>query len=147
MIKRRRSVDEVHSEQSQWVGPSAFTYKAEVDFDGTWLAAQLYKRYEQVFLTSALEGPNQVRQDLNWLLPAFAEDVTRVLEKEVRDIQQEVRVMSKVVFGALLPLTAICLYLIQIMSVYKEAAYIEIVPDSSQNALSALETFMSVAVG
>lgn len=90
MIKRRRSVDEVHSEQSQWVGPSSFTYKAEVDFDGTWLAAQLYEQYEPVFITAALEGPDRVRQDLTWLLPAFAEDVTRVLEKEVRDIQQEV---------------------------------------------------------
>lgn len=90
MIKRRRSVDEVHSEQSQWVGPSSFTYKAEVDFDGTWLAAQLYARYEHVFLAAAVEGPNRVRQDLTWLLPAFAEDVTRILEKEVRDIQREV---------------------------------------------------------
>jgi len=41
IIKRRRSVDAVHSEQSQWVGPSTFSYKAEVDFDGTWLAAQV----------------------------------------------------------------------------------------------------------
>lgn len=91
LIKRRRSVDEVHSEQSQWVGPSSFTYKAEVDFDGTWLAAQLYERYEGVFIQAAMEGPDRVQQDLTWLLPAFAEDVTRVLEKEVSDIQKEVR--------------------------------------------------------
>jgi len=29
-------------------------------------------------------------QDLRWLLPAFAEDVTRILEREVRDIQRHV---------------------------------------------------------
>jgi zinc transporter 9 len=83
-------VDEVHGEQSQWVGPSSFSYKAEVDFDGTWLAAQLYERYEDVFIQAAMEGPDRVQQDLTWLLPAFAEDVTRVLEKEVSDIQKEV---------------------------------------------------------
>lgn len=41
ILKRRQSVDEVHSEKSQWIGPSLFSYKAEVDFDGTWLAVQV----------------------------------------------------------------------------------------------------------
>lgn len=60
IIKRRRSVDAVHSEQSQWVGPSTFSYKAEVDFDGTWLAAQLYKRYESAFL-AAVESNSVIK--------------------------------------------------------------------------------------
>lgn len=30
--------------QSQWVGPYTFSFKAEVDFDGTYLAAQLRSR-------------------------------------------------------------------------------------------------------
>ena len=41
---------QVHDEQSQWIGPYAFAYKAEVDFDGTFLAAKLLKRYEGEFM-------------------------------------------------------------------------------------------------
>ncbi len=85
ILLRRRSIDAVFSEQSQWIGPSAFSYKAEVDFDGTYVAAQVYSRYEHEILLSAQKGTLQ--SDLAWLLPCFAEDVTRVLEKEVRDIQ------------------------------------------------------------
>lgn len=44
LLLARRSVDEVHSVQSQWVGPYSFSYKAEIDFDGTYIAAKLMKR-------------------------------------------------------------------------------------------------------
>ena len=44
LLLARRSVDEVHSVQSQWVGPYSFSYKAEIDFDGTYIAARLMKR-------------------------------------------------------------------------------------------------------
>ncbi|EGD77827.1 hypothetical protein PTSG_08918 [Salpingoeca rosetta] len=118
ILKRRQSVDEVHSEQSQWIGPSMFSYKAEVDFDGTWLAVQLFEKYRPVFLNAAVQGHDAMQHELVWLLPAFAEDVTRVLEKEVRDIQAEVR------------------------RVYPAAGFVEIVPDSSQTTLMALESFM-----
>lgn len=30
ILKSRNSIDDVHSEQSQWIGPTAFIYKAEV---------------------------------------------------------------------------------------------------------------------
>eukprot|EP00041_Stephanoeca_diplocostata_P040541 m.1639860 g.1639860 ORF g.1639860 m.1639860 type:complete len:847 (+) comp38395_c0_seq1:287-2827(+) len=118
ILLRRRSVDAVYAEQSQWVGPSAFAYNAEVDFDGTYLAAQVYARYEQEIARSTENGTLQ--HDLMWLLPCFAEDVTRVLEKEVRAIEAEVR------------------------SAYKDAAFIEIVPDSSQTT-SAIEGMSSVS--
>jgi len=114
ILMRRRSVDAVYAAQTQWVGPSAFAYNAEVDFDGTYLAAQVYSQYEKEISKAAREGT--LKDDLKWLLPCFAEDVTRVLEKEVRDIQAEVR-------GA-----------------YREAAFIDIVPDSSQTTKSALES-------
>lgn len=44
-----KSIDEVHSVQSQWVGPYSFSYKAEVDFDGTYIAAKLLDRYQSEF--------------------------------------------------------------------------------------------------
>eukprot|EP00049_Salpingoeca_infusionum_P006574 m.108687 g.108687 ORF g.108687 m.108687 type:complete len:593 (-) comp13353_c0_seq2:163-1941(-) len=119
IIKHRQSVDEVHGEQSQWIGPSLFSYKAEVDFDGTWLAAQLYDQYEDVFVSAATESPDALKENLPWILPAFAEDLTRILEREVNDIQAEVRER------------------------YPEAGFVEIVPDSSQNKHLAIEAFLN----
>ncbi|ETV65527.1 hypothetical protein, variant 3 [Aphanomyces astaci] len=41
LLLSRPSIDNVYAVQSQWVGPSTFSFKAEVDFDGTYMAAQL----------------------------------------------------------------------------------------------------------
>lgn len=35
ILLKRKSIDRVKSVQSQWTGPDSFSYKAEVDFDGT----------------------------------------------------------------------------------------------------------------
>ena len=48
----RPAIEAVHSVQSQWVGPAAFNFKAEVDFDGT-ISAQL-KQYEPIFLKARM---------------------------------------------------------------------------------------------
>uniref|UniRef100_A0AAV1TAK1 Cation efflux protein transmembrane domain-containing protein n=1 Tax=Peronospora matthiolae TaxID=2874970 RepID=A0AAV1TAK1_9STRA len=48
-----------------WVGPSTFSYKAEVDFDGTFLAAKLLRMCK----------PN----------------VTRLVEKEVQEVEEVIR--------------------------------------------------------
>ena len=50
ILMSRRSIDSIGSVQSQWTGPDTFSYKAEVDFDGTYLAATLMKFYQQEFL-------------------------------------------------------------------------------------------------
>ena len=52
-----------------------------MDFDGTYVASQVYSRYEKEILLAA--GRGTLKADLAWLLPCFAEDVTRVLEREV----------------------------------------------------------------
>ena len=63
ILKRRPSVDAMYSEQSQWVGSTTFSYKAEVDFDGTWLASQVFEKYENVFLDSVKKGgPEQLKE-------------------------------------------------------------------------------------
>ncbi|KAJ1448393.1 cation efflux family-domain-containing protein [Pelagophyceae sp. CCMP2097] len=84
LLRSRSAVEHVHSVQSQWVGPDAFSYKCEVDFDGTWIAAQLYSRYEPHFR----EAPSG---ELPLLLSFFAEDVMRTVESEVRDIEALIR--------------------------------------------------------
>jgi len=83
----RRSIDHVHSVQSQWTGPETFSYKAEVDFDGTYLAAKLMPRYQIEFL----EVKDTLDQDLRVLLSWYAEDVMRTVEREVRSIENDIR--------------------------------------------------------
>lgn len=87
ILTDRISIDHVHSVQSQWTGPETFSYKAEVDFDGTFLAAKLMPRYQQEFA----EARATLDQDLRVLLSWYAEDVMRTVEREVRHIEADIR--------------------------------------------------------
>lgn len=87
ILLNRRAIDNVNSVQSQWTGPDTFSYKAEVDFDGTFLAATLMPRYQQEFSVARAT----LDQDLRVLLSWYAEDVMRTVEREVRNIEAEIR--------------------------------------------------------
>jgi zinc transporter 9 len=87
ILLSRRSIDHVHSIQSQWTGPETFSFKAEVDFDGTFLAAKLMPRYQDEFV----KARNSLDQDLRVLLSWYAEDVMRTVEREIRHIEAEIR--------------------------------------------------------
>ena len=87
IILSRRSIDNVYSVQSQWTGPDTFSYKAEVDFDGTFLAAKLLPRYQSEFF----DAKHSLDRDLRVLLSWYAEDVMRAVEREVRHIEEEIR--------------------------------------------------------
>lgn len=50
IIMARQSVEGMHSVQSQWIGANSFAYKAEVEIDGTYLAAKLLNRYQKEFV-------------------------------------------------------------------------------------------------
>ena len=75
IIANRPGIDGVSAVQSQWTGPYAFSYKAEIDLDGTYLAARLVPRYRREFLGASEEG--RLEKDLDVLLSWYAEDVTR----------------------------------------------------------------------
>jgi zinc transporter 9 len=83
----RPSVDDVHNVQSQWMGPYAFAYKAEVDFDGTFLAAKLMRRYQNEFMGGRKLDVDEVKLLLAW----YAEDVMRTVEQEVKDIETQIK--------------------------------------------------------
>lgn len=87
IILSRRSIDNIYSVQSQWTGPDTFSYKAEVDFDGTFLAAKLMPRYQQEFF----DAKDTLDRDLRVLLAWYAEDVMRAAEREIRHIEEEIR--------------------------------------------------------
>lgn len=87
VILSRRSIDNVYSIQSQWTGPETFSFKAEVDFDGTFLAAQLMPRYREEFQKAHAELDSELEVLLCW----YAEDVIRAVEREVRHIEAKIR--------------------------------------------------------
>ena len=87
IIQSRRSIDGVYGIQSQWTGPETFSFKAEVDFDGTYLAAELMPRYQGEFNVAK----ENFDQELQVLLSWYAEDVIRAVEREVRDIEALIR--------------------------------------------------------
>lgn len=87
IIRSRRSIDNVSRIQSQWTGPETFSFKAEVDFDGTYLAAQLMPRYQGEFK----KAREDLDQELEVLLCWYAEDVMRAVEREVRHIEAMIR--------------------------------------------------------
>uniref|UniRef100_A0A7S4JB62 Cation efflux protein transmembrane domain-containing protein n=1 Tax=Odontella aurita TaxID=265563 RepID=A0A7S4JB62_9STRA len=87
ILTGRSSIENVYSVQSQWTGPDTFSYKAEVDFDGTFLAAKIMPRYQREFL----EARDTLDSDLRVLLSWYAEDVMRTVEREVRDIEADIR--------------------------------------------------------
>ena len=104
IILARPSIEAVHSIQTQWLGPSAFSFKAEVDFDGTYPAATLMRSYAPVF--NDMTTRNTMDEDLPVVLGWYAEDVTRILETEVKNMEADIR------------------------NAFPEATYIEIEPDS-----------------
>ena len=110
LLMARPGIDNVQSVQSQWIGPYTFAYKAEVDFDGTYLAAKLMARYEDEFL-----GSRRLKEDLPVLLAFYAEDVVRTLEREVRDVEREIRAL------------------------YPEAQFIELEPASKDTTSFAID--------
>jgi solute carrier family 30 (zinc transporter), member 9 len=77
ILVTRPGIDQVKSVQSQWLSPYTFSFKAEVDFDGTYLASQLIDKYEPYFLKADMQ------KDLHVLLALYAEDVARATEREV----------------------------------------------------------------
>lgn len=87
ILLSRRSIDNIRSIQSQWTGPDTFSYKAEVDFDGTYLAAKLMPIYQEEFL----QIKDTMDEELTVLLALYAEDVMRAVEREVRHVEAQIR--------------------------------------------------------
>ena len=89
LLLARPAIEAVHSVQTQWLGPSEFVFKAEFDVDGTVLAARLYNQYEKLFLDAASSGT--LEEELPVLLALHAEDVTLLMEAEVRAAESEIQ--------------------------------------------------------
>ena len=87
ILRSRKSIDAVHSVQSQWTGPDTFSYKAEVGFDGTFLAAKLMPTHEKEFFAIR----DSMKTELPLVLSWYAEDVIRTVEREVRIIEAQIR--------------------------------------------------------
>ncbi|KAL0481953.1 zinc transporter [Acrasis kona] len=88
IIIKRPSVEAIARVQSQWVGPYSFAYKAEIDFDGAYFAKILRQAgYEDQFLQV------NEKEKLRELMSIYTEDVTKMVESEVADIESEIRAL------------------------------------------------------
>eukprot|EP00591_Stephanopyxis_turris_P002656 CAMPEP_0195520076 /NCGR_PEP_ID=MMETSP0794_2-20130614/16060_1 /TAXON_ID=515487 /ORGANISM="Stephanopyxis turris, Strain CCMP 815" /LENGTH=487 /DNA_ID=CAMNT_0040649351 /DNA_START=242 /DNA_END=1708 /DNA_ORIENTATION=+ len=87
ILLQQESIEDVHSMQSQVIGHGTFSVKAEVDFDGTYLAAKLLPRYQKEFLVVGDKLEDEIRVLLSW----YAEDIMRLVEREVLRIEAEIR--------------------------------------------------------
>ncbi|UIZ29850.1 hypothetical protein KXD40_002866 [Peronospora effusa] len=90
LLLARPSIDNVYAVQSHWVGPSTFSFKP-------------------VFLET-----KDLENDLSLILSWYAENVTRLVEKEVQEVEEVIR------------------------SIYPEAAFIELEPDSKESEMQAV---------
>ena len=81
ILLKRWSIDNVHCIQTQHTGTETFTFKAEVDFGGIFLAAKLLPKYQPEFVKV------RTKEDVHVLLSWYAEDVMRTVEREVRHIE------------------------------------------------------------
>lgn len=87
ILLSRRSIDSIRSVKSQWISSDAFSYKAEIDFDGTYLAAKLMRVYQGEFLRIR----DSMDSELKVVLAFYAEDVMRTVEREVRHVEALIR--------------------------------------------------------
>jgi cation diffusion facilitator family transporter len=106
MLSSRRAISAVYDVQTQWISPNAFSFKAECDFDGLALSERLYDGYIDLFRDAiAKNSESDIRTVMHW----FAEDVTRLIELEVKEVETIIR------------------------SKYPSAAFIELEPDSKKS--------------
>lgn len=85
IVRGRRSIDNVHNVSSQWLSPKAFSFHAEIDLDGTYLAANLYSLYKPFFSDA------KYKEELPVFMAWYAEDVTRLVEREIKSIENEIK--------------------------------------------------------
>ena len=74
MIKKRPSVDSLHSIYSRWEGPSIFAFKVDIDFNGSYFSNQLIPYYKNRILEAA-NDPVKFKK----LMECYTEDVTRMM--------------------------------------------------------------------
>ncbi|KAH9258662.1 hypothetical protein BASA81_003164 [Batrachochytrium salamandrivorans] len=108
LLRARPAINAVNDVQTQWIGPYAFAFKAECDFNGRELAKRLEPVYIPLFKRAALDD-----RMVKTVMAHMAQDVTRLIEREVKEVE------------------------IVIRQKHPMAAFIELEPDSKRSFLRA----------
>ena len=101
VVAGRAAVERVSDVQSRYEGPFSFGWKGALDFDGRVLAGRLRPDY------ATRLGQCENDEQRQMILSRYAEDVTRAVERETAEIQDEVRkIVPQCEFIELTPLSA-----------------------------------------
>jgi len=115
IIMRRASIEAVYAIQSQWLSPTSFSVTVEVDFNGDYFCKVLKELgYEKEFIKKS-KDVKELMKLLNW----YTEDVTKAMEREIIDIEQDIQ------------------------SQVPEATFIELEPSSSMTGFRIVEYMLS----
>lgn len=87
ILMRRESIEAVYAIQSQWLSPTSFSITIEVDFNGHYFCKVLKELgYEKEFIRKG-KDVKELMKLLNW----YTEDVTKAMEREIIDIEDDIR--------------------------------------------------------
>ncbi|KAG2385424.1 hypothetical protein C9374_003239 [Naegleria lovaniensis] len=115
ILMKRESIEAVYAIQSQWLSPTSFSVTIEVDFNGYYFCKVLKELgYEKEFIKRS-KDVKELMKLLNW----YTEDVTKAMEREIIDIQDDIR------------------------SHIPEATFIELEPSSSMTGFRIVEYLLS----
>jgi zinc transporter 9 len=117
ILRGRAGINAVYDIQSQWIGPSAFAFKAECDFNGFFFSRKLQDLYVPLFLDAVQKqvSEDEKHQELAIIMSWMAEDITRLIEQEVKEVETIIRKRHPM------------------------AAFIELEPDSKKSFLRAYD--------
>ncbi|KAF0972622.1 hypothetical protein FDP41_008871 [Naegleria fowleri] len=115
ILMKRESIEAVYAIQSQWLSPTSFSVTIEVDFNGYYFCKVLKELgYEKEFIKKS-KDVKELMKLLNW----YTEDVTKAMEREIIDIEDDIR------------------------SHIPEATFIELEPSSSMTGFRIVEYMLS----
>lgn len=86
LLNQRKSIEEVYEIKSQWLSPNSFMLRAEINFDGHYIAGLLKNEGYHLDLVEKMTEDQVFK-----ILGDYTEDITRVIEYEISSIEFEIR--------------------------------------------------------
>ncbi|KAK8803326.1 hypothetical protein WA158_001020 [Blastocystis sp. Blastoise] len=89
LIANQPYIEGIKNVQTQYLGSKAYTFKADIDMKGTYIAAELSSDYIKAIQESMEKS--MISKDMPVLLSYYSEDVSRVIERELRQLENRIK--------------------------------------------------------